>query len=195
VGKELHVTLRDRQPYVKGLFTAALSEDYFEGRALKDEVQVWIKELASVLCATVTVSPAIKNAPLDWEVRDYTPVPVRRMVQLPTNRTRAYCCVDGRLADIAFVNQQGRMMDTIRVPGPDPDLMVEGDDAIVVQHGHFDPVEYGVEGEKSWEGCGWRTAKVMSLRVSGWDFYLLHDPEGRMIAVRENLDGAMPEAA
>ncbi len=195
MGKELFVTPRDRQPYLKGLYTAALSADYLDGNVISDQAMVWISELANVLGASITVSPAITEAPSEWQVRDYAPAPCRRMVQLPTVKSRAVCCVDGRLADVSFVNQRGQLMDTLRIPGPDPDLLPEDNDMVIVQHGHCDPMEYGVEGEKSWEGCGWRTARVISLRVAGWDFFLLHDETGKFLGLRDYADFGLSKAA
>lgn len=186
MAKELHVTICERQPYIRGLYTAALSGEFFTDGAISMSAVDWIRELASVLGASISVSPAIKGAPGEWLVKDYIPSQVRRMIQLPTSRSQAVLCVDGRLADVAFVNQYGKMMEVIRIPGPDPDFLPNGGDHVVIQHGHSDPAEYGIEGEKSWEGCGWRTAKVMSLKVAGWDYSIVHTPDGNITALRDN---------
>jgi hypothetical protein len=188
VGRELHVTLRSSQPFVKGLYTVAMSRHYHVGGAISAKAVAWIQELSKLLNVSVSVSPQIKNAPMEWVVRDYPPTLCHRVVRLPTTKSRAVVCVDERLADIAFINEDEHLMDTVRIPGPDPKLLSPDDDLVVVQHGHCDPREDGISGEASWRGCGWRTAQKIPLKDSGWDFFLLHDESGKVLNLRTETE-------
>ena len=196
--RNVFLTRASLAPKVRGLYTIALPIEILSKYYVQTSLaNGWMNTLLKALDPThffydqriFDSLPGYEPAPASLLEQTRRP----REIRLRTSAKVVFCCVDGRLADLRYKNDNSEEMLTIMVPGPDPELrkvmsIARGlDGYAIVMHGSVNPNNVDLAAPTTSADCGWRAAHGQSIKSyihsAMGNFYLRHRPNGDLLQV------------